>query len=420
MFRFLLILLLCLAECPLSGQSGSDEHQDRVLQLLESGDLRGAESELKKALQITPSDAALIGTMGSVLGMEGKLRESNGYLAKAVDLEPSNPLYRRNLAANQLQLGRFKEARANLDVLLKLNRDDRVATYLLGMVEEREKHYARSIELLNSVPDIVERRPEARVALESSLYHTGQMSKAQQVMHELLLQAVDPGLKLQAAGVSAANGDYATAEKALTKLMETDSTANQARSMLAEVLFEKASAELREQLYNDAVASYSQVLTLNPGSTEAARGRATAEWRAGMRSEATGEFGRLVHASPTDAPTLTAYGTLLMEEGTPDAAAHGIQLMRAAIAADERMVEPRFQLAMVELERGEAGEALSQLKAAEKLDPQSGRVHYALSRAYRQLNRTSEADRELALFRRLRKPEASANQQHPALSMGPE
>jgi tetratricopeptide (TPR) repeat protein len=412
MFRFLLILLLCLAECPLSGQSGPDEHQDRVLQLLQSGDLRGAESELKKALQITPADAALIGTMGSVLGMEGKLRESNGYLAKAVDLEPSNPLYRRNLAANQLQLGRLKEARANLDVLLKLNRDDRVATYLLGMVEEREKHYARSIELLNSVPDIVERRPEARVALESSLYHTGQMLKAQRVMHELLLQAVDPGLKLQAAGVSAANGDYATAEKALTKLMETDSTANQARSMLADVLFEKASAELREQLYNDAVASYSQVLTSNPGSTEAARGRATAEWRAGMRAEATGEFERLVHASPTDAPTLTAYGTLLMEEGTPDAVAHGIQLMRAAIAADGRMVEPRFQLAIVELERGEPGEALSQLKAAGKLDPQSGRVHYALSRAYRQLNRAPEADRELALFRRLRKPEASANQQH--------
>jgi Tfp pilus assembly protein PilF len=201
--------------------------------------------------------------------------------------------------------------------------------------------------------------------------------------------------------------------------METDSTANQARSMLAEVLFEKASAELREQLYKDAVDSYSRVLRLNPGSTEAAPGRATAEWRAGMRTEATREFERLVHASHTDAPTLTAYGTLLLEEGTPDAAAHGIQLMRAAIAADERMVEPRFQLAMAELERGEAGEALSQLKAAEKLDPQSGRVHYALSRAYRQLNRTPEADRELALFRRLRKPEASANQQHPALSMGP-
>jgi Tfp pilus assembly protein PilF len=233
-----------------------------------------------------------------------------------------------------------------------------------------------------------------------------------------LLLAVDPGLKLQAAGVSAANHDYATAEEVLTKMMETDSTANRARSMLAEVLFERASAQLKEQLYSDAVNSYSRVLALNPESTEAARGRATAEWRAGMKSEATREFERLVHASHTDAPTLTAYGTLLLEEGTPDAAEHGMQLMKAAIAADEQMEEPRLQLAMAELTRGEAGEALSQLKAAEKIDPQSGRVHYALSRAYRQLNRTQEADRELALFRGLKKPEASADQQHPALSMG--
>ncbi len=111
--------------------------------------------ELRKAVQLSPNDPALLTSLGGVLGMRGNLKQANLYLAQAVKLKPQDPLLLRNLAANEWQLGRFHEAHIHLESVLRSNGGDKAAIFLLGMVTENEKDYARSIALLESVPEVI-------------------------------------------------------------------------------------------------------------------------------------------------------------------------------------------------------------------------------------------------------------------------
>ena len=146
-------------------QDSAEAHADKAAAFVEHDDLKSAENELRKAVELSPGDPQLLTSLGGVLGMEGRLEDANVYLARAVRLKPDEPVLRRNLAANEWQLGRFPQAQQDLERLLAANPADRVAIFLLGMVSENQKNYARSISLLESIPEVAESQPEAYVAL---------------------------------------------------------------------------------------------------------------------------------------------------------------------------------------------------------------------------------------------------------------
>jgi len=100
---------------------------------MQSGDLKSAEVDLRKAVALAPNDVPVLTMLGGVLGMQGRLEESTDLFEKVVQLDPANPDLRRNLAANQLQLGRTSAAIRNLQALLKSNPGDRQAILMLGL-----------------------------------------------------------------------------------------------------------------------------------------------------------------------------------------------------------------------------------------------------------------------------------------------
>src|SRR5215475_10762074 len=141
----LLLFLFCCLHSNLVAaspdQSGAQQHMSRGLQLAQNGDLNGAEIELKQALELAPNDPQILAALGGVMGMQQKLKDASPYLAKALELDPNNVMFRRNLAANQWQLGQLPEARKNLEHILKVKPDDRPTIFLLGMVMENLQEY---------------------------------------------------------------------------------------------------------------------------------------------------------------------------------------------------------------------------------------------------------------------------------------
>ena len=223
MTRTASILLALAAAAPLLGQGAStaQDHAEKAVQFAQRGDLKSAEAELRKAVEMSPNDPALLTSLGGILGMEGDLLQANSYLTRAVQLSPEDAASRRNLAANQWQLGRLKDAHENLDRLLRVNPQDRVAIFLLGMVAEREKNYARSITLLESIPEIAERQPEALVALASSYYHTNRAEDAQSLLKKLPGGPAKPQVMFMGGRVAMEGRDYALAEALFSAIRST-------------------------------------------------------------------------------------------------------------------------------------------------------------------------------------------------------
>ena len=451
----------------------AQQHAEKAVQFAQQGDLKNAESELRKAVALSPGDANLLTSLGGILGMEGNLQEANTFLAKAVKLNPHDPAARRNLAANQWQLGRLKQAHENLDLLLRSNPQDKLATFLLGMVSEKEKAYSRSAKLLESVPDVMAQQPDSWVALANSYYHVSETEKARSALQHLMGSSSNARVAFLGGQVSMEAGDYSTAEtlfrsarsgypdrarlefeiaraeyragheaeseKTLLEAVEANRAtsdgyvllcrilsaegsdvralriagqAAQAYPHSAEVLSTKGSIELKLQYFNDAVASYEKAAALKE-SPEAAQGRATAQWKAGMRDRAAAAFEEAIQKYPRDAQVYQAYGSVLLEDGSPQSKEKAVDLLKHALTLDDSLVESRYQLANIELAAGNPEQARSYLERAIQLNRNDSRLHFALSRVYRRLGREADANNETATYQKLKAAEQAGARSNP-------
>jgi tetratricopeptide (TPR) repeat protein len=457
------------------GASAAQDHAEKAVQFVQRGDLKSAESELRIAVEMSPNDAALLTSLGGVLGMEGNPRQANAYLTRAVQVNPEDPASRRNLAANEWQLGRLKDAHENLDRLLHLNPQDKIAIFLLGMVSEREQNYARSITLLESIPEIAERQPEALVALASSYYHANRAEEGRSLLQKLRSLPAKPDVMFMGGRVAIEARDYALAEALFSTIRSTYPDAAAVESQLAfaqyrqghadasertlaeaiaarhadkpaylllckvladrgaydqalrvaieavqalpdsdEALSTEASFEMKLRYFSQAVTSSQRAARLRP-CAETKRELATAEWRAGARQQAITEFEQTIRQFPGDAQARVEYGTLLLEDGSPETKGRAIELLKQAIAADDSLVEARYQLANIELADGKLQPALQYLESAIKLEPNDSRLHFAISRVYRRLGRNSDADQEMVSYQKLKTAEHPATPNDSAL-----
>ena len=458
----LIVVALAHAVLPAQAPSPAAQHADKAAEFVQRGDLKNAEAELRKAVDLSPADPALLTSLGGVLGMRGDLRQANVYLSKAVKLKPQDPLLVRNLAANEWQLGRLREAREHLERLVRANPRDKTAIFLLGMVCENQKDYARSIALIETIPDVTEQRPEALVALASSYYHRNRRGDAESALKRLLGRNANPQIVFTGGRVAMDARDYALAEELLTAvrstysdpaaaselalaqyrqgraadsektLMETVQTghANREAYLLlckvladrkaytraleiaaeaartfpdsGEVLSTKGAVEMKLEYYSAAAGTLKKAAAMHP-SSETRRELAVAEWRAGDRRQAISEFEDAIRQFPRDARTCEVYGTLLLEDALPENRARAAAVLKQAIAVDDSSVEARYQLANLALEDGNPQAALEHLEKAVRAEPDDSRLHFTLSRVYRRLGRNSDADREMDNYRRLKK-----------------
>jgi tetratricopeptide (TPR) repeat protein len=199
--------------------------KERGLTYAKAGNLEAAERELRQAAESAPNDAEILGTLGSILAMSGKLEESTGWLEKALVRDPENNITRRNLATNQWRLGRLPEARRNLERLLQTNPGDQQATLVLGMVVEKQHDYARAAQLLATVPALVRTQPAAITALASAYYHTAEKEKARAALEPIIAHPVNAHVTYVAGRVALDGKDYELAERLFLSIRSSYSDA---------------------------------------------------------------------------------------------------------------------------------------------------------------------------------------------------
>ena len=78
------------------------------------------------------------------------------------------------------------------------------------------------------------------------------------------------------------------------------------------------------------------------------------------------------------------------------------KILKQSIWLNETFTGSYLLLGEIQLKKGDAELAVGFLNRALKLDPQNYYAHYSLARAYQQMGRTEEANRQFEITRTLR------------------
>ena len=205
---------------PAPGQSASArEHARRGAQLAQAGDLRAAEVELRRAVELEPDNALYLSQLARALALQNRIAEAGRYLKRAVQLDPGKLMIRRQLALTQWHQGNLEEAEKNLEMIARVSPEDALIHLLLGMVAQRRGDHSRAIRLLESVGDLLFERSDAVVALMQAYYASGEREKGRR-MGKMLVSAKleNPEHLFLAARTARAADDYETARQLLVQL----------------------------------------------------------------------------------------------------------------------------------------------------------------------------------------------------------
>jgi Flp pilus assembly protein TadD len=502
------------------GTSGSSPEVEKLkrsaTRRIQGGDLKSAEGDLRKAVALAPNDVAALTLLGGVLSTQHRLEESSTFYEKALQLDPANPNLRRNLAANQLQLGQNSTAIKNLQALLKSKPGDRQAMLMLGLAWERVQDFPRAIASLEQVPELVQQETDAIAALVRSYYRTGQKDKARRRLSQLQDSSASPATIYLGGQMAMEAKDWDAAEELFASIQATHPKPSLVAYQLARIrletgrfgesrmllepianspesngsvfyllawcylkegneemakkimfyaidrfpeepanfvdfgklclkdnsldeglkvvqrgaarhpgssaLFElKGELESKQGFHALAVESYRQAVRLNPRSPEAMLGLSLTQTNLLQTKDAVASFEKGLKLFPRDARFHAEYGKVLLQPWAsgeiPGREVKAERLLKRAAQLDDSLAIAHFELGTLLLRNQRAAEALPHLEKAAKLDAGNAQAHFVLARAYRALDRTQDAEREMLLFQNLQlEPAAPGKESAPPRS----
>jgi tetratricopeptide (TPR) repeat protein len=378
-------VLLTLALCArLEGQTpGSRESSlERAAAMIQAGDARGAEAQLRKVLGLAPKDVDALSLLGGALGMQGRLEESSRAFESALQLTPGNAALRRNLAANQVNQGRLGAAASNLEMILKSDPGDREAILMLGFVRARERRYPQAVAALERVPDLVRQSVDHMAALARAYYGTNQKDKGRAQLQHLRQMTTNPNAYYLGGQIALEAGDLAAAET-LFDAARSASHPNPAliTYQLARIRYNagrfREARELLEPVANSA-ASNGTVLNLLAWSCLKEGDEAT-----GIKilSYATDRF-------PAEPGNFLDLGKIYLKGNRVDAALDVVKRGAAVHAGSAPLLELEGEL---ETRQGLHGQAVESYRQAVRLNPRSQEALLALALAQTNLLRHKDA-----------------------------
>ncbi len=128
---------------------------------------------------------------GIALALMGRLEDSIQSLRRALEIDPSFWVARRELGIVEWHLGRKEEAAKELRQIVELYPNDEAANSILGQYEFGHQNYTQAIAFFSKVPAQVEADPKLALMEAGALLKTGQEDSARDKLQRL---SSHPGL----------------------------------------------------------------------------------------------------------------------------------------------------------------------------------------------------------------------------------
>src|SRR5262249_7459666 len=111
---------------------------------LENKDFAAATRRAQEQLKKTPDSAPAHYIEGKIYGTKHEWDQAEAALKKAIDLDPNFSKAYEILISTYFVANKLPEAVAQLELLLSKNPEDLRALYMLGLVHERQKDFAKA------------------------------------------------------------------------------------------------------------------------------------------------------------------------------------------------------------------------------------------------------------------------------------
>ena len=363
-------VILCLL--PLASVRAQQAGRETLQRYYEEAQTALAEKRLAAAArayealtQLDPTTAENYAQLGLIRYIQGSFAEAVPTFRKALELKPGLPQVDVLLAICLSELGRYAEAEPGL--LKGFHHPADAATRrLIGLELERSysrlKQWDKAVQIASKLTQLYPDDPEV-------LYHVGRLHGdiAYQTMLRLSQAAPDSIWVHQAAG----------------------------------------EAHEAQGHYELAIVEYQKVVALDPG-------RPGIHFRLGRaiclrddpaaREEAAREFEKELQIDATNVGAAYEIGEIRRKDGQLEKARDSFA---TAVQRQPDFEDARIGLARTLIELNEPQKALLHLEIALRLNGQNEVSHYQLSRVYKALGKTTEQQKELELFRRLREQKRS-------------
>jgi predicted Zn-dependent protease len=121
--------------------------------------------------------------------------------------------------------------------------------------------------------------------------------------------------------------------------------------------------------------------------------------RQGNPADAAQEFRAALKLDGADVSSKYHLAYALIQMRQPQDA---LPLLHEVIGQNPQHADAYYQLGKLQLEQGNAQEAIANLEAGSRLSPDSDYIHYQLALAYRRESRAKDAEREMREYQTLK------------------
>lgn len=357
---------LCLVACArLSAQTRDraaiEIHYKRGEEALRTKRYTEAAAEFRAILRIDPANASAHANLGIAL-FQGKVYAGAAeQFRAALRLQPGLWNAEALLGMSEFRLGKDEQARVDLNASFRQLDDAKL-------------------------------KSEAGMDLITLCYQSKNLGPCVDVLQDLLqVRPAAPGTLYAAYRLYT---DLAT--RSLSELVQSDPDSAEVHEVLGEAL-------ASHDDYPGAIAQYRKALEIAPRL-------AGAHYQLGLMilsnsqtvaalQEAGQQFNQSLIEDPTDAHSEYMLGEVEWLQLKPKRA---LQYYVRALKLQPDLVDAHIAAGKALTRLGEPAQALAQLQDAVRLDPRNEVAHYRLAQAYRRLDRTLDADREDAIFQKLR------------------
>jgi len=148
-------------------------------------DLATAEKELRRAIELNPSDPSAHEWYGHLLIVEGRHSEALGEAHRSLDLDPVNPLFHTVLIETYYYNRDFDSAIQEGQQVVKLHPDFLLAQFWLGSAYREKKMYAEAVETFRRGRQLSGDQPAMLMAYGHAQALAGDVNEARSALDKL-------------------------------------------------------------------------------------------------------------------------------------------------------------------------------------------------------------------------------------------
>jgi tetratricopeptide (TPR) repeat protein len=423
------------------GPRSPEAHTNLGEHYMQRANIAEAIDEFESALRLDDVNPVAHRNLGAALMAQGKGVEGVAELSKAVHLAPRDLPMRLDLFKAELSLRLFPEARSTAKQIVAHSPATADVYGKIGAMQAQAGDLAGAIENLKKARGLEPPSPEIVYNLGLAYYRLGDLDHALATLETLRHEKESAEVENLLGEVNEARKDYLDAVRAYQKAAEMAPRSEDYRldfilELLAHRSFDAAVADAEravQQFDNSlklrmalgiAYFGYGDSAKSIQSFVEGAKRYPDAElplYFLAIASDTTGrdmdqtEEMLLAYVKRHPEPYWLyyylgkmAYG-VGQKTGHPDDFLHAEELLKESLRRKKDHPESHYALGNVYFNLRRWQETIDEYRNAIQLKPDLAEAHYRLSQAYRRVGKTSDADAEIAIHRKLRAEEAQKN-----------